>query len=436
MMMRIIEKRKINHNDCEGFSLKDICTICSRFIPNSSRILQRYNSKAFCSILNTCGNLLLTSAQDDKIRLYDLKNCCIKSNVLNNVMDLKLNRDLQKTFLNNGIQPLIEYSAHDVGWSILDIAINPLGTKFIYSSWSKYVHECDIFDLTENVLTKPSLLNHNALQFFEPFDTRQEPDENHFCIFSLSYSPNGSEIIGGSTNGGIHIYDKEINKKTLLIRGHEHDVNAVAFLNASDILLSGGDDGLVKVWDRRNLNESNPQPVGVWAGHSNGITFLDSKKDDRYLISNSKDQSIKLWDARKFSGRSGQEEALKAVSNQDWDYRWERIPESVKTIKKLKGDSSVMTYSGGHSILYTLIRCRFSPIHTTDQRFIVTGCSTGKIAIYDLQTGNLIATIMGHTDCVRDVFWHPFTPDFFSASWDGSIRHSYYMNTIAFESML
>lgn len=36
-------------------------------------------------------------------------------------------------------------------------------------------------------------------------------------------------------------------------------------------------------------------------GHLEGITFIDSKGDGRYFISNSKDQSIKLWDIRKMS---------------------------------------------------------------------------------------------------------------------------------------
>lgn len=39
-------------------------------------------------------------------------------------------------------------------------------------------------------------------------------------------------------------------------------------------------------------------------GHIEGITFIDSRGDGRYLISNGKDQSIKLWDIRKMSSNS------------------------------------------------------------------------------------------------------------------------------------
>jgi WD40 repeat protein len=81
-----------------------------------------------------------------------------------------------------------------------------------------------------------------------------------------------------------------------------------------------------QVWDRRTLSESNPKPVGVLAGHMDGITFIDPRGDGRHLISNCKDQSIKLWDVRVFSGTDGQRNTRKAVSHQTWDYRWQTVP--------------------------------------------------------------------------------------------------------------
>ncbi|CAL5425444.1 unnamed protein product [Camellia sinensis] len=43
---------------------------------------------------------------------------------------------------------------------------------------------------------------------------------------------------------------------------------------------------------------------GVLVGHVEGITFLDNRGDGRYFISNSKDQTIKLWDIRKMSANA------------------------------------------------------------------------------------------------------------------------------------
>ena len=55
------------------------------------------------------------------------------------------------------------------------------------------------------------------------------------------------------------------------------------------------------------------------------IISLVLQMDTRYLISNSKDQSIKLWDMRRFAKESTVEE-IRSKSNDDnydWDYRYE-----------------------------------------------------------------------------------------------------------------
>lgn len=68
----------------------------------------------------------------------------------------------------------------------------------------------------------------------------------------------------------------------LQIDAHEDDVNAVAFADSSSqLLFSGSDDALCKVWDRRTLREDRPQPVGHLAGHRDGITFIHSKVGGR-----------------------------------------------------------------------------------------------------------------------------------------------------------
>lgn len=117
---------------------------------------------------------------------------------------------------------------------------------------------------------------------------------------------------------------------------------------------------------------------------------------------------------------------------------------------QLEGDTSVMTYRG-HRVLQTLIRCHFSPAATTGQRYIYTGCSTGRviskflkyrlyykskqakeknrryvdqqfhrtrflISVYDLLTGKIVRNLFGHEMCVRDVSWHPFYPHIVSTS--------------------
>ena len=82
-------------------------------------------------------------------------------------------------------------------------------------------------------------------------------------------------------------------------------------------------NGLVLILrrDRRSLG-SNPEPSGVLIGHTEGITYVSPKGDGRYIISNGKDQKLRLWDLRKM--RSNLEfEAVQRHSYgiPDFDYR-------------------------------------------------------------------------------------------------------------------
>lgn len=378
-LAHLMHQREIGLGSRQHFSAGDRCLINSRFLPNKFERLASYHHKVFCSTFSKSGNIFLTACQDQNVRIYD-------------TMHSKF--ELLKTI-----------RARDVGWSVLDVAFSPDGNYLIYSSWSDCIHLCNIFgdhEVHESLLLSPG--------------------EHSFCIFSLMFSSDNREIVGGANDGCLYVYDRESNQRTLRIDAHDDDVNAVAFADdSSQILYSGGDDGLCKVWDRRTLREDNPLPVGYMAGHVDGITFIDTKGDARYFVSNSKDQTIKLWDVRLFSTKEAVEATKKAVSGQRWDYRWQQVPRSLNKKKVVKGDTSVMTYRG-HCVLHTLVRCHFSPAATTGQRFIYSGCASGNVVVYDLLTGRVVKTLKGgHKSCVRDVSWHPNVNTIFSSSWDGTV---------------
>ena len=293
--------------------------ILNNFLPKSPSVVAQYSHKVFCG--NYCGvggNTFMTASQDCLIRLYDTQQG------------------------NFALTETLE--ARDVGWSVLDVAVSHAGDCLVYSSWNENLH---LVNLSSETGDKDR--QHLPLPL--------APDDVQFCLFCVTFSDDDSEIIGGSNDGCIYIYDRGVDRRTNQIHAHHADVNTVCFMDQNtNVLASGADDGLCKIWDRRSLREDHPTPVGVLAGHVDGIAYISPKGDGRYLISNSKDQSIKLWDLRKFSNRDTVESGLRAVSGQRWDYRWQRVPKYVaKSRGVVTGDSSVMTYTG-HTVLQTLIR--------------------------------------------------------------------------------
>lgn len=68
---------------------------------------------------------------------------------------------------------------------------------------------------------------------------------------------------------------------------------------------------------------ASTKPSGVLMGHTEGITYVSAKGDGRYIISNGKDQALRLWDLRKM--RSNEEfEAVehKHYGVRNFDYRF------------------------------------------------------------------------------------------------------------------
>jgi hypothetical protein len=90
------------------------------------------------------------------------------------------------------------------------------------------------------------------------------------------------------------------------------------------------------------------------------------------------------------------------------DYRMQRLSRSSMeaSADAMSGiDRSVITYTG-HSVAQTLIRCDFSPEHSTGFKYVITGSADGLVHIYDVLTGEVVKKIEGHRAIVRDVAWH------------------------------
>jgi WD repeat-containing protein 23 len=247
----------------------------------------------------------------------------------------------------------------------------------------------------------------------------------------------------GTNSHSVFVYDLDSRKSIVRISAHDDEVNAVCYGDQSSphILYSGSDDSTIKVWDRRSLGDG--RAAGCFLGHTEGVTYIDSKGDGRYVLSNGKDQRMKLWDLRKMSPPevcSMQRQNKYMADN--FDYRGDGFEQHP-----YKGphpdDSSVVTYRG-HRVAKTLIRCHFSPQGSTDSRYVYTGSADGKVHIFNID-GTLAKKIDvakasygcrpktsgGHrmywgmdsgtswSTCVRDVSWHPNAPVLAATAWNG-----------------
>jgi WD repeat-containing protein 23 len=354
---------------------QDRAHIAHRFVPVGGHQICQYEHQIFCGQYSRDGSSFMSAAQDRTVRLYDSDTWALRK----------------------------EIHARHIGWSVIDIDYSPDQRWIIYSSWSDYVHICN---LTGNFEI------HDALDF--------SPQADRFCLFSIKFSPDSTEILGGSSDRNLYVYDINRKERVVQVPAHSEDINTVCYLDdTGNTIVSGSDDYLIKVWDRRQLGVHSTSRdgacVGILPGHMQGITHVSPKGDGIYFISNGKDQAIKLWDIRrKMEPRT----KVHHPTSIRWDYRYGGNSAAASQIHT--DDKSIQTYRG-HRVLQTLIRSYFSPLSTTGQKYIYTGSYDGCIYIYDVLTGGLVKKLSGHRAIIRDLSWHPYDTQITSTSWDGTI---------------
>ncbi len=359
-----------------------------------------YDDPIYSGQFSDDGNFFFSVCQDYKVRMYDTSN----------PYDWKH----YKTVNYPGGQ-----------WTLTDASLSPDNKWLAYTSIDSIV---SMAPTDPNDRGDPYA--HNLSDGTRP-GNGWSARRGGFGIWSVRFSGDGRELVAGTNAAAIVVYD--IESRTILhhIDGHEDDVNAVCFADKSSphILYSGSDDTTIKVWDRRSMGDR--REAGAFVGHIEGLTYIDSKGDGRYILSNAKDQSMKLWDLRmvmstqqfhdmgrsRYAHSSGFDYRSDVYDEEDWDVH--------------PHDNSLVTFRG-HKVLRTLIRCHFSPPSATNSRYVYSGSADGKVYVW-----NMDATSAGVIDvkkatmgtrrvdrrtrlyfdepggwgtCVRDASWHPSAP--------------------------
>jgi WD40 repeat protein len=118
----------------------------------------------------------------------------------------------------------------------------------------------------------------------------------HFILGAIAYSPDGKTLAtcGGGGNGKaeIKLWDMSTFKNVFLVEDKGF-VYSIAYSSDGNLLVSGGNDGLVKLWDIKTRKE-----IASLKSSAQEVYCVVFSQDGKMVASGANDGSITIWDVK------------------------------------------------------------------------------------------------------------------------------------------
>jgi mannonate dehydratase len=133
------------------------------------------------------------------------------------------------------------------------------------------------------------------------FEIRQH---THY-VMSIALSPNNPDmIVSVGLDNAIGIWDLKKMKEVQVLGGaHENEkgINSAKFTSGPEpVLLTGGDDRLVRVTNWKSGVELADQTFQMLSGHSNNVCAVAYHSQRGFILSGGEDGTLRIWDSSTF----------------------------------------------------------------------------------------------------------------------------------------
>jgi WD40 repeat protein len=218
-------------------------------------------------------------------------------------------------------------------------------------------------------------------------------------------TPDGKQLISGSADGIIKVWNLQTGIELFTLKGHTQAVTGLTVTPNNKLLVSASLDKTLKIWELKTGQE-----LFTCKGHTKKIMTVSVTPDGKWAISGSQDKTLKIWDLK-----TGQElftlkghlapvlaiavtpDSKRVISGSGVNFADSfRNLNSIK-VWDLETKQELFTMKGFVNTVSTLVV-------TPDGKQLISGSAGGgeepsdlfKLFVWNLETGEKIRTIGSH----------------------------------------
>lgn len=204
-------------------------------------------------------------------------------------------------------------------------------------------------------------------QYYEPgteIKTVQAHEESVNCFdFDIPFGT----LVSASLDNTVRVWDMSRGKCLGLLEGHNASVQCIQM--EGTLAVTGSLDATLKLWDLSRMGDDEGPLIHSFESHIEEITALSFHNYN--LVSGSQDRTMRQWDMQ--------------------------TGHCLQTIDVLWASQANMTHSVDATSLLVDKTSPFIGALQTYDAALATGTSDGMVRLWDLRSGEMVRSLVGHT---------------------------------------
>ena len=266
------------------------------------------------------------------------------------------------------------------------------------------------------------------LRGFEWYYLYRRWNTNHFvlggqdnAVLSIDFNHDGSRLVSGSEDGVVRIWDMVKRKRIMELRGHKEALFDVAYSPDGLDIASVSTDGIVKIWnattgEEKVVLDENDTDIG---------TALAFAPDGRTLATVNAVGTVTMWDSKSGEHKAtlkgirpasffGHMKSAVAFSPDGKRFSCTTVYGKIRVWDETNPDSPLEIQGDGDGVF----DLQFGP----DGKTLASGGMDKTVKLWDPASGDKQETLSGHRRAVVGIAFSPKDDRLATASEDGTLR--------------